>query len=461
MAEQQAQSARRIAAEVLTRCQLGRSRASAVLEPELSRTQQRQRATDLVLGTLRNRGAIDTVIESFSGRPVEHIQPTILNILRVAAYELIYNPATPIYSIVHQAVENTKALAGRKQVRFVNAVLRQITRHIRHRQTPLAQAELACTLPQGPDSGCQFDTAILPDPAGAPTKYLASAFSLPKWLVRSWAESFGAEASWQICFGSNRKPSVYLRPNRLRTSREQLLRRLTQAGVAAEPTPETSLIKVRSPRRLSELPGFAEGLFSVQDPAAFAAVATLQPEPNWRILDLCAAPGGKTAQMAEATGDNASIIATDIDAQRLTSVRHNLERLGITSVTVIDYEKLQTAPEQFGPFDAILLDVPCSNTAVLARRPEVRYRISRKALHQLAERQRRLLQQAVELLGPAGKICYSTCSIQAEENQHLIQTFLAEHSEFALEAEKLTLPCAGPFDHDGGYVAVLVKRPLS
>jgi 16S rRNA (cytosine967-C5)-methyltransferase len=214
---------------------------------------------------------------------------------------------------------------------------------------------------------------------------------------------------------------------------------------------------VTSPRSVPQLPGFAEGLFTVQDITASQAVRLLQPRCDWTILDMCAAPGTKTAQLAEATGDAARVIATDIDARRLDRVRENVTRLGIANVTVVPYNHLgQAAP---GPYGAVLLDVPCSNTGVLARRVEARFRITRKARRSLAETQSALLDRAAALLKPGGTICYSTCSISSQENQQLVRAFLSRHADFTLAREDLILPAPGPFDHDGAYVAVLNGAP--
>jgi len=203
-----------------------------------------------------------------------------------------------------------------------------------------------------------------------------------------------------------------------------------------------------------ELPGFAEGLFTVQDITASQAVRLLQPQPGWTILDLCAAPGTKTTQLAEATGDLAKIIATDIDAERLKLVKENTARLGIKNVNIVPYEELLNSK-----FDCILLDVPCSNTGVLAKRIETRYRITRKTITELTERQADLLHRAAAMTNQRGKICYSTCSIQKAENSELVKDFLQKNHSFKLESEQLILPSADPGrDHDGGYVAVLTKK---
>jgi 16S rRNA (cytosine967-C5)-methyltransferase len=454
MAGRTPKSARTIAVSVLNQFDPQRDYASPILDKLLPQTDEKQRATDLVLGSIRNHYAIDMVVAKLADCPTGRISAKLLNIIRIGAYELIYSPRTPDYSIVNEAVENAKAVAGKKQTAFVNAVLRQITKHIQNRQISLSEAGTQRTLPQMPSTGCEFDIDILPNPKDSLADFLSAAFSLPKWLISSWLDEYGAELTRQICFASNRKPSIYIRPNTLKTGIQTLADSLRGEGIDLEIVRDEEMIRLKSPRAVTELPGFADGLFSVQDISAAWPLRFLQPKPQWTILDLCAAPGAKTTQLAELTADKAKIIATDIDGQRLEKVKENIARLGIKSVTVIGYEKLS----ENSKFDAILLDVPCSNTGVLAKRPEVRLRIRPQTIAKLTKIQGGLLEYAASMIEPKGKICYSTCSIQRCENNDVVNTFIKQHSEFSLEKENFLLPFADACDFDGGYVAILVKK---
>ena len=435
------------------------SYVSSILNKLLPQTTEPQRATDLVFGTLRNRSAIDMVISKLADCPTERIPKKILNLLRIAAYELIYCPQTPPHAIVNEAVENTKTIAGKKQTAFVNAVLRQISRNIKNRQVPLEKTSPQQTLPQTIGFGCEFDTPLLPDPRERPADYFSNAFSLPKWLIEGWLDEFGLEKTRQICFASNRKPSIYLRPNPLKTTTENLAENLSRQNIDFEISDDQSMINIKSPRTIDRLPGFKEGLFSIQDITASQAIKALQLQPTQTILDLCAAPGTKTTQLAELTGDNADIIATDIDPDRLEKVRENVQRLGLKSVTIIEYKEFKQNKPKIRPFDCILLDVPCSNTGTLAKRLEVRYRINQKAIESLTKTQTDLLQFATRIIKQNGKICYSTCSIQNSENASLIKNFLSQNPQLKLKYEQLTLPSAQKPDRDGGYIAILTNSP--
>ena len=513
MSARESRSAREVAAEVLRQCDPARDYAGPILDRFLDQTDEKQRATDLVYGTIRNLFAIDAVIAHFAGRRPDRITPPLLSIIRVGIYELAYSPAAPVYSIVNEAANNARKAGGKKQTGFVNAVLREVVRHIVNREAPPAASDPRRTLVREPQAGCEFDADFLPDPAAFVAEYLSVCFSLPQWLVRDWLDTFGPEQTRRICLASNRKPSLYIRVNPLRTTAQDLLARFEQAGIEAEPVPvgravptdsseeypaaeeakarrgnedgSTSanehversapktgdrqamvgrahpvsertapdMLRIAGPQSVTELPGFAEGLFTVQDLSASEAIRALQPQPGWTILDLCSAPGTKTTQIAEMTRDSATIIATDIDPKRLERVQENITRLGLRSVTIVPHAQLDQQAR--GSFDAVVLDVPCSNTGVLARRVEARFRVRPEAVKDLAATQRSLLEKAAGLVKPGGKICYSTCSIQRTENQEMIRSFLTADKRFDLAHEQLLLPSHTPFDHDGGYIAIL------
>jgi 16S rRNA (cytosine967-C5)-methyltransferase len=456
MSESSRTSIRGIAAEVLAKSRKQKKFAGELLEfyPQLT---ERPRATDLVFGVIRNRVLIDLVIEKVSGRLIEHIPSRILNILRVGVYELIYCPQEVEYAIVSEAVENTKHITNAKQAGFVNAVLRKTQKHIINRGSRLDQAQPRNTIPQTMDTGCEFDIEILPERDASPLEYLNIGFSLPGWLVESWLAEYGVEQTREICFAINRRPGIYLRPNLLRTTAEELSGKLKADGFDCEIIPTAQMIKPASPGSITSLPGFDEGLFTIQDLSAAQAVRLLNPQPGWTILDLCAAPGTKTTQLAELSGAKAKIIATDINGGRLEMVRENINRLGLSDcVTTIEYPALDGFFREDG-FDCVLVDAPCSNTGVLARRPEVRHRLKKSSINELAAVQIELLSKAADMLKPHGVICYSTCSIQPRENSLLVKQFLKGHTGFGLREEKLVLPSARRPDHDGAYTAIVER----
>ena len=213
-------TARAVAADILTRANPKKADVVHVLADFLKRTDETQRTTDFVFGVLKNRCLIDSVVEKVSTVPVERISHNILNILRVALYELIYCPQAADYAIVDEAVDYARRITNAKQAGFVNALLRQTLRHIVSRQKLLDEAQPRMTIPQTPGTGCEFDIDMLPDRNESPMEYLSCAFSLPPWLVESWLDEYGPEQTREICFASNRRPSIYLRPNILKITVE-------------------------------------------------------------------------------------------------------------------------------------------------------------------------------------------------------------------------------------------------
>jgi len=447
-------SARFVGADLLRRYDPRVHPITEKLRQRLKDTDQRQRCTDLVLGTLRHQAALDRIVEHFAGRPVKRIAKPLRSLIRIAVYELAFCEQTPAYSIVNEAAEITRILMGAKQVGFVNAVLRQVSRHIKCRSANAPFLNPRATLIQDMDQGCEFDQAFLPDPKQQAAQYLSQCFSLPLWLIDCWLKEFNYSATLDICLGSIRRPSVYLRPNPLKISMQALADHLIENGLEAHGT-TAGLLRLTGAGDISQIPGFAQGWFSVQDLAAFQVGLLLQPAESTWILDMCAAPGGKTTQLAELTRNQATILATDINRGRLVRVAENAERLGLDAIQIVDYQHLQGCAQAQGPFDVILLDVPCSNTGVLAKRVEVRFRCNPQSVESCAHIQTQLLNKAGAMLKPGGRICYSTCSILRAENQDRVSQFLGQTPRFDLVEEKLTLPTARIPDSDGGYVAVL------
>lgn len=455
MPQAKQKSARLIAAEVLARWNpAGQDLAESLHKAAASLQDARERrlAAELVLGTARNRSAIDLVLTALAGIDTRRVPARTLNILRTAGFELLFHPETPPYAVINEAAA---AARGKKPTGFVNAVLRQITRSITCRQTDLTPSDPRKTIPTDVETGCTFDKHLLPDPHTRPADYLSKAFSLPAWLIQTWLDEFGFRASRRICLAANRRPSIYLRPNTLKASPVALLEKLHAADIDCRLSADRNLIKLDSRLPVTELAGFDQGLFTIQDPASTKPVRALALKPDRTVLDLCAAPGTKTCQMAELMKNTGKIYGTDIDAARLKKVTENCRRLGVTNVQIVDYNALQKSKVPAGPFDAVLIDAPCSNTAVLARRCEVRYRIRKDTPERLAKTQMQLLQLAAGLLKDGGRICYSTCSLQATENSDLVATFMANNPAFAAEQHQLTLPSPDHDDHDGGYYAIL------
>lgn len=453
-------SSRNVAMEVLIKFDKSRHDSRKILHEKLHEANRKGRATDIVFGVIRNQPAIDMVITKFSTLPQNRIKSKLLYILRIAVYELVYVPQTSDYAIVNEAVNLAHSVSSEKDANFVNAILRKITRVIYQRNASLRRAQLTRCIPADRSSGCEFIHDLLPNPESDPGAYLAKAYSIPKWLIGDWLNELGFEKTKNVCIASNRRPGTYLQPNTLKISQDEFANLLSANGIKFDIEPKSKMIRLRSSKPIKALPGFVEGFFTVQDPTAAKVAQFLSPKPGSTVLDLCAAPGGKTVRMTQVMKGKGTVYATDLDSNRLKMVDENCWRLGITSVKTFKYDQLDKIVADEGKFDAILLDVPCSNTGVLARRPEVRLRIKPKTLETLSIKQLELLHKAAAMLKKDGVICYSTCSINNAENTDLVKKFIKKHRGFKIESEKLTLPFVSDdlaFDYDGGYAAILRK----
>jgi len=452
-------TARNTAWKTLNQCDILRHDTAGILNQLLARTDRPAQATDIVFGVIRNRAAIDRVLTQCASIEPDRVKPSQWNLLRIGVYELVYAPDTADYAIISEAVERVSKTSSKKSGGFVNAVLRNVQRAIENRQAPCTSENIRKIIPQTPQTGCLFNIDLLPDPDKEPTQYLSTAYSVPQRLINEWLSAFGPEQTRNICLASNRHPSVIVQPNTLRTTSEDLAKKLDAEGLSNECF--KNALRLRYPGKINTSRSYLDGLFYIQDTTAAETVKMLDPQPGWTVLDLCAAPGGKCAALAMLMRDKGVILASDIDAKRLGQVRENAKRLRLQSVEIVPHNRAEHVAQKQKRLDAIVLDVPCSNTGVLARRVEARWRWRPEAVTKLQAVQQDLLGKAAALARSGTKILYSTCSILPDENQRQIQQFLFKHRHFSLLSEKTTLPALQTettCDHDGGYAAVLQTR---
>jgi 16S rRNA (cytosine967-C5)-methyltransferase len=285
--------------------------------------------------------------------------------------------------------------------------------------------------------------------------------SHPDVLVKRWREAIGTQRTMALCQWNNTRADVTVRPMKTRTDMAAFRQLLEKAGIAATPHPARPNEFLILPHgvRIESVPGYEEGLFTVQDPSTAMAVDLLDPQPGERILDACAAPGGKTALISERLGDSGEIVSMDLHDDRLQRLHENVARLRLPNVKVVKGNAATdgiTKASDGKPFDRILLDVPCSNTGVLRRRPDARWRFNLRRLANLNDIQRLMLTPATECLKSSGRLVYSTCSLEPEENIRLVQAWLAKRPEWELVSTRSLIPpsCRA----DGAFAAVIEKR---
>ena len=442
---------RRLAWKVLEAVAAG-AFADNALERELAKTNlaplDRGLATELAYGAIRQRFLLDAWIDAHGRLKANRQPPRLRWLLHVGLYQLLFSSRVPASAAVNTSVQLAKEAGFARLAPVVNGLLRAVARaHNPHG----AEAEAARPL-------IPWQGLALPDAAAAS---LALRHSLPPWLATQllqWCRPEEAEA-----FGrsSNTPPALDLRINRRRSSRAEVLAAFGAAGLTAQALDdqEWGLCLAAASGDLRGLPGFKEGHWCVQDRTAQAIAPLLAPQPGQRVLDACAAPGGKSTQLAELMDDQGEIWAVDRSEARLKKVVANAERLGMVSLQMLAADAadlLEIRPQWHGYFDRILVDAPCSGLGTLARHADARWRIQPDTIAELANQQQRLLERLAPLLQPAGRLVYATCTVHPQENGDVVDAFLACHPSWHLIHQQQWWPA--PQAGDGFYAAVLEPR---
>lgn len=432
----EAHSVRQLASAILRKVDTRQAYADILLDQTLKAAKLTERdrglLTELIYGTLRWRGKIDARLSEKLRRPLADTDEFIKNLLRVTVYQLFFLDKIPDYAAVNEAVELAKRQRGAKSAGFVNGVLRSLLRQENH----TAQADRASGSSQ------------------------ADEYSHPQWLVDRWTNEFGVSEASALMRANNQKAPLVLRANRLICSPGQLCQRLLDQNVVASPSrwaPEG--IVLESTARVESLPGYDEGFFQVQGESSQLIAYLLAPEPRERILDACAAPGGKSSHIAELMNDSGRIIALDVSARGVERIRENATRLKLRSIEAVQADATKKLSDGLSPpYDRVLVDAPCSGLGTLRGHPEIKWRRQASDIERLSRLQIKILQRAVESLKPGGTLVYSTCTLTREENDSMVQIFLAEHTEFELEDAARYLPKSARHMVRGRYFQALPHR---
>jgi 16S rRNA (cytosine967-C5)-methyltransferase len=378
----------------------------------LTDSRDRALATELVTGTLRWRGAIDFQIQRFSTKPLVRLDAGVLDVLRLATYQLLYLTRIPAAAIVGDAVELVRAAGFRSAAGFANAVLRKI-----------AVSRAAPVWPERPPStGASADRHAL-------LAYLAIVHSHPEWLVERWASRYGAEGAEVWLAFNNRKPAVTVAANRLRIDRVALARRLLADGIETQPTRVAPYGLTVTRGRVAESSSFRAGLCLVQDEASQIVPELVQASPRSRVLDACASPGGKTLVLAAQAADGL-VVGTDVRGKRIEILAETVRRTEAARVRIVRVGEDGALPFAPAVFDRVLVDAPCSGLGTVRRDPDIKWRRTPGDLPVFAAEQVRLLRRVAPLIAPGGRLIYSTCSSEPEENEEVVATFLADATNF-------------------------------
>ena len=437
------QKPREIAAQVLAGRLAGDDYVENLLEKGLSRAAlspaDRGLCQELVYGVVRWQATLDWLIARKTGRRPQ--KPPLQILLRLGLYQIFWLDRIPDHAAVNETVDQARRGGFGPQAGFVNAVLRGYLRE--DDATKQLLADLKRTQP-------------------------ALGHSHPDWLAARWQQRWGAEKTARLMEWNNTPPKTFARINPLRFKE----RKFKNAGdllaqwrdenveydfVRRDWFEDNLVFELKSHPPLATLPSFKQGLFYVQDPGTLLAVRELNPQSGEAILDLCAAPGGKTTYLAQLMQNKGRLVAHDTSPDRLKLVEENCARLGVTCVECLPASENRQSPIANRQFDRVLLDAPCSNTGVMGRRVDLRWRFRLEELERLRKVQLDLLRRAAPLLKPGGTLVYSTCSLEPEENREVVERFLKDQPGFKLEGERELLPFADAVD--GVFVARLARLP--
>jgi 16S rRNA (cytosine967-C5)-methyltransferase len=415
--------ARRAAAELLADLRRGELLDPAFDERTLALdARDRRWLQELVYGMLRHRSVIDAYLDERVRGGLVRLDPDLMDLLRIGVYQLLYMGSVPAYAAIAQTVELVKRRHGIGASRLANAVLRRVDR--------------------------ERDTLTIPK-SGDPVDALALRYSHPRWLVARWVARWGADETERLLAINNSEAPTVLRPYGI--VREQLEATLESAGAHVEDVPLVpDSIQLGSGVSLAELGAYRKGLFFVQDPGATLVTRYASIPAGATVADLCAAPGGKTLELSR---DARMVVASDRSVGRIRWVAENVRRLEARNVFAMVADARHPA---IRPVDAVLLDVPCTGTGTFRRHPDARWRLRISDLAVMAALQRSILRAAADVVKPGGLLVYSTCSLEPEENDAQIESFLAERNDWRLEP-----PAEGAVSQavlDAGRLRVLPQR---
>ena len=409
-------------------------------------------ASEIVLGVTKRRGTLVHLVTAVSGVPKKRVKRPVLVNLEAAFYQVLFLDRVPAFAAIDEAVEIAKRW-GPGAARFTNAVMRKLSGMIEPQAAPEWYVGDARTLPVAQGRQVVFRRDVFTDPRENLSEHLAQMWSVPAWLVARWVKAFGGERACRVLQGVNETPPLTIRVDQRVLSVGDVRERLREAGFDCEPMDRDDALRVR---RAGDLGGIAsgEGIF-VQDVASMEAVDALDVVPGCSALDLCAAPGTKTAMIAQRLAPGDRLVAVDVNEARLARVADNLRKARFDGAQLVAMDGRAAPSRVGGGFDRVLVDAPCSNTGVLRRRAEARWHVDARVLADRSALQLGLIAAGFQMLSAGGRMVYSTCSIEHDENEDVVQVFLESHDDARLLAQRLRLP--EPGGPDGGYLGAIER----
>jgi 16S rRNA (cytosine967-C5)-methyltransferase len=408
--------------------------------------------TEIYYGVIRNKLHLDYIINFFSNTPIKKLDKEVLMGLRIGIYQLLFLDRVPARAAIYESVEGVKEILGKRRkgaVSFTNGILRAVNRDI-------AQVKF-------------------PDFEKNPKRYLSIKYSYPEWIVEMFISKYGIEKAEKIIKAGNKRAKVVYRHNSLKMSKEQFLKSMDNEDISYESTFLDGFYKLLNINNPAETEVFKKGGAYIQGTSAGLASLLLDLKKEMDVLDLAAAPGGKTTHMAELMGNTGIIKALDINQSRLNLIKENADRLGVSNIVLKNADAADY--EDNIKYDRILADLPCSGLGLISAKPEIKWEKNQDVVDAMAELQYKILSKNIDKLKAGGKMLYSTCTLSSKENQQVVEKLIAENTNIILEDlnkkfkkitgleldnnEKCLEILPGFIDSEGFFYALLKKRRVN
>lgn len=391
--------------------------------------QERAFLTRLVEGTIERTVELDYIINLFSKVKVRKMKPLIRNLLRMSVYQLRDMDSVPDSAVCNEAVKLAKKRGFHQLSGFVNGVLRSISR--------------------------EPEKIQYPDRRKNPAEYLSVCYSMPEWIVKEWMDSYGDRRAEELLCAFSKEQALYVRTNLNRTTPEQLMESLRAQGIEVAQNASLSYaIELKNYDNLNAIPEFQNGDFYVQDVSSMMVAETAAPKNGDYIIDVCAAPGGKSTHLAEMLNGTGHVQARDLTEYKVGLIQENINRHQLANMEAVMWDATVEDAQSVGKADILICDLPCSGLGVLGKKTDIRYKMTQEKQQELVLLQRRILDTVHTYVKPGGTLVYSTCTIHRDENEGNVEWFLAKYPQFSLDSMQQMFP--GELGQDGFFIAKLI-----
>ncbi|MCR4999472.1 MAG: 16S rRNA (cytosine(967)-C(5))-methyltransferase RsmB [Lachnospiraceae bacterium] len=440
MTENLRQIALEIVVEVLEHGEYSNRLLNATLQKyQYLEKNKRSFLSRLTLGTIEHKIELDAYVDLYSNTPVRKMKPVIRNIMRISVYQMVYMDGIPVSAVCNEAVKLANAKGFRQLKGFVNGVLRNVARGL---EAYGAEGLIMKTCEDKP-----FE------------EQLSLIYSMPQWIVEEWLEEFGKTQARAMLAAFLTEKATVIRTNLSKTTPEKLRATLESEGVTVEPVEELPYaFAIHGFDHLGGLKSFNDGLFYVQDISSMMVSEQLELSAGQQVLDVCAAPGGKSLHAATFVGDSGHVEARDVSYDKVSLIEENIARNQVTNVSAKVWDATVLDEDCIGKMDRVIADLPCSGLGVLSGKPEIKYRVTKEDVLSLAALQRQMLDVVCQYVKVGGRMAFSTCTINHFENEDNTMWFLENHPEFTLISREQMLPKPGLLD--GFYIAVLERKEV-